>query len=419
MQIYNLIIVGAGPAGMLAGIRAAEFCENIAILEKNSAAGKKLAISGKGRGNLTNAGSLEDLLKAFGKNGEFLRDAFKALSNKGLMDFFTSQGVALKTERGGRVFPAGDKAESLRRALLEKLADRKVKIFYNCAVKAMGGSKKLWRITVKDSREFLAKRLILATGGASYPVTGSDGYGLKLARQMGHTVVALRPGLVPLVVKEGFIAGLAGLSLKNVRVSFLQDKKHWESEVGEMLFTHFGVSGPLILEASGNIVDWFAEGKTVGLSIDFKPGLTAEQLEQRLLRDFKDSGGKSYKNILKELLPQKLIKVFIRMSDIAEDKKANQISAVERQWVVRLLKDFRLTIVGARPLKEAIVTKGGVSLKDINPRTMESRIHKGLYFCGEMIDVDAITGGYNLQAAFSTGWLAGENAALAKAHNKG
>lgn len=411
MHTYDLLIVGAGPAGMMAAGRAAEFCDNIVILEKNSAAGKKLSISGKGRGNLTNAGGLEDLLKAFGKNGNFLRDAFKVLSNTALMDFFSSQGVALKTERGGRVFPENDKAGSLLRVLLQELENRRVKIFYNCPVKTVEPDKILWRITTDDSREFCAKKVVMATGGASYPATGSDGYGLKITRQLGHTIIALRPGLVPLVAKEDFIADLMGLSLKNVRINFRQEKRYWESEIGEMLFTHFGVSGPLVLEASSSIVDWFAAGKTIFLSIDFKPGLTTEQLGQRLLREIKSSGGKSYKNLLKELLPQKLIKVFIRLTAIPEDKKAHQINAKERAAIGNLLKDFRLTITGTRPLKEAIVTKGGVSLKEVNPRTMESRVHKGLYFCGEMIDVDAITGGYNLQAAFSTGWLAGENAA--------
>lgn len=409
--MYDIIIVGAGPSGMMAAIRAAEFCGDIAILEKNASAGKKLSISGKGRGNLTNAGGLEDFLSAFGKNGPFLRDAFKAVSNARLMDFFRASGVALKTERGGRVFPESDKATSLLQVLLRKLSSPRIRMFFSCPVKSIEREKDFWRVIADDGRRFFAKRVIMATGGASYPATGSDGYGFKMARLLGHSIVALRPGLVPLVVKEDFIADLAGLSLKNARIALKQKKKYWRSDIGEMLFTHFGVSGPLVLEASSNISEWFDNGRMARLSIDLKPGLSALQLDERLQRDFKDSGGKSYKNILKELLPQKLIKVFIRLTAIPEDKKAHQINAKERAAIRDLLKDLRFTVISPRPLKEAIVTRGGVSLKEINPRTMESRIHKGLYFCGEMIDVDAITGGYNLQAAFSTGWLAGENAA--------
>jgi len=396
---------------MMAAIRAAQFCDKVCLLEKNNILGKKLLISGKGRCNLTNIGSLDDFLKAFGKTGEFLRDAFKALSNTALIDFFERQGLRLKGERGGRVFPADDKSSSVLRILKSALPKGKVEIIYNAAAQEIVRKGHFWQVKTKEGNFLKAEKIIMATGGASYPDTGSDGYGFKLAERLRHAIVAVRPGLVPLETKEGFVRGLSGLSLKNVRVTLIRDKDKIKSDIGEMLFTHFGVSGPLILEMSSKIIDWFKEKKPIILSIDFKPGLTPQEIKARLLRDLKNMGSKVYKNILKELLPAKLIEVFINLSGIPADKKANQITQPERMTIEMLLKDFRLTITRPRPLAEAIITRGGVSTKGINPKTMESRINPGLYFCGEIIDVDAITGGYNMQAAFSTGWLAGENAA--------
>jgi predicted Rossmann fold flavoprotein len=411
MQDYKILIIGAGPAGMMAGIRAAHFCGRVCLLEQNNLPGKKLLISGKGRCNLTNAGGWDDFHQAFGKNGEFLRDAFKALSNAALIAFFEKQGLGLKTERGGRVFPEDDKASSVHKVLKTNLQQKKVEIIYNTRVESITRHDDCWSIETADHRSFSAQKIILATGGASYASTGSDGYGFQLAEKLGHKIVPVRPGLVPLETKENWVKSLAGLSLEKVRISLIQGRNKWQSDIGEMLFTHFGVSGPLILEASSRIIDWFKEKEKIILSIDFKPGLTPQQLEERLLRDLKNLGSRDYKNILKELLPQKLISVFITLSGIPADKKANQITQQERTAIAKLLKDFRLIITRPRPLEEAIVTKGGVSIKEINPRTMESRLAPGLYFCGEIIDVDAATGGYNMQAAFSTGWLAGENAA--------
>lgn len=396
---------------MMAAIRGAQLCDRVCLLEKNNSLGRKLLISGKGRCNLTNAGSLEDFLKAFSKTGEFLRDAFKALSNNALMDFFERQGLRLKTERGGRVFPLDDKSSSVLQILKSNLQKNKVEIVYNASVQSINRNGGLWQVRTKENKVLNSEKVILATGGASYPATGSDGFGFKLAERLGHSIVNVRPGLVPLETKEDLVKGLAGLSLKNVRVNLIQGNKKMQSDIGEMLFTHFGVSGPLILEMSSKIIDWFVKKESIILSIDFKPGLTYEQLNERLLRDFKNMGSKVYKSILKELLPQKLIKVFTAISGITVGKKAHQISQRERIIIFKLLKDFRLEITKPRPLEEAIITKGGVSTQEINPKTMESRLKKNLYFCGEIIDVDATTGGYNMQAAFSTGWLAGENAA--------
>jgi predicted Rossmann fold flavoprotein len=411
MQRYKILIVGGGPAGMMAAIRAAQLGDGVCLLEKNNGLGKKLLISGKGRCNLTNVGDIDNFLNNFSKSGEFLRDAFKVLPNTALMDFFEENGLRLKTERGGRVFPDSDKSVSVLLALKSRLQGQNIEIIYNSPVQSIICKDRIWQVTLKDRRVFAARKVILATGGASYAATGSDGFGFKLAASLGHKVVPLRPGLVPLETKEDFVCNLSGLSLKNVKVNFSQGRNKWQSDIGEMLFTHFGVSGPLILEASSKIIDWFKEKEPVVLSIDFKPGLSGQQLEERLLRDFKDMGSKTFKNILKELLPAKLIDNFVMLSNIPADKKAHQVTQAERMVIGRLLKDFRLTMTCPRPLDEAIVTRGGVSIKEINPKTMESRINPGLYFCGEIIDVDASTGGYNMQAAFSTGWLAGENAA--------
>lgn len=411
MQRYKVLVVGGGPSGMMAAIRAAQLGDGICLLEKNNGLGKKLLISGKGRCNLTNVGDIDNFLNNFSKSGEFLRDAFKALPNTALMDFFEKDGLKLKTERGGRVFPDNDKSVSVLQVLKLKLQNENIEIIYNSPVQSIIHKDRIWQVILRDKRVFAARKIILATGGASYAATGSDGFGFKLAASLGHKVVPLRPGLVPLEAKEDFVYSLSGLSLKNVAVSFNQGRNKWQSDIGEMLFTHFGVSGPLILEGSSKIIDWFQEKEPVVLSIDFKPGLSGQQLEERLLRDFQSMGSKNFKNILKELLPAKLIEIFIALSNIPADKKAHQITQTERMVMGRLLKDLRLTITKPRPLDEAIVTRGGVSTKQINPKTMESRINPGLYFCGEIIDVDAATGGYNMQAAFSTGWLAGENAA--------
>jgi predicted Rossmann fold flavoprotein len=365
-------------------------------------------ISGKGRCNLTNFGELDDFLENFSKTGEFLRSAFAKFFNTDLIGFFEAKGLKLKTERGGRVFPQTDDANSVLKVLKNYLEENKVKIIYNKKVV------NVWKdaqfgVELSDGTLFFAKKLIIATGGKSYLLTGSTGDGFKFARNLGHTIIDLRPGLVALETKEDWVKDLQGLSLKNVRIKFSQEKKKVESEIGEMIFTHFGVSGPLVLELSGLVVGWLSG--QVRMSIDLKPGLTYEQLDARLIRDFRNQGAKNYKNVLADLLPKKLIDCFIMLSGVLDNRKANQITNVERKKILALMKNFELTITKSRPIEEAIITRGGISTKEIDPRTMQSRIIPGLYFCGEIIDVDASTGGYNLQAAFSSGYLAGEAAA--------
>jgi hypothetical protein len=412
MKKYDIIVVGAGPVGMMAAIRAAQLKSEVLLIEKNSKLGQKLLISGKGRCNITNIQELDRFISHFSSNGLFLRSAFAKLFNTELIKFFEAKGLKFKTERGGRVFPIDDQASSVLKVLKLYLQENKVKIIYNNPVVDIKvGKNSEFSVELKNREIVKSKGLILATGGLSYPLTGSTGEGFSFAKNLGHRIVDLRAGLVPLEVKESWAKELQGLSLKNVRIDFVSGKKTITSEIGEMLFTHFGVSGPLILELSSTVVDWLKARKDpVRLVIDLKPGLDEEQLDKRLVRDFENQGAKIYKNVLVEILPGKLIDVFVRISGISQNKKANQITQEERRKVLKLLKEFSLTLTKPRPIGEAIITRGGVSTREVDPRTMQSRLIKGLYFCGEIIDVDALSGGYNLQAAFSTGFLAGESA---------
>jgi len=410
----KIIVVGAGPAGMMAAIRASKFSKDVILIEKNSSPGKKLLLSGKGRCNLTNTCDLDNFLQRFSYyNGQFLRDAFNKFFNTDLMEFFEKRGLKLKVERQQRVFPVSDKADSILRVLREELQKNKVRVYYKVSVKdIITEAGRVKAVELNDGRIIYADRVVLATGGLSYSFTGSSGDGIELARKLGHNIVALRAGLVPLEVKQSYVSLLDGLTLKNVRLKFISDGKQIISEIGELLFTRQGVSGPLVLSLSGRIIDWLEEKKNVKLKIDLKPALSYEQLDKRLLRDFQNNPKKSIKNVLKGLIPLRLVEVFVKLLGIAPDRKANQITQDERRKIILVLKNLEFDIKCGLPLEEAMVTRGGVSLKDINPRTMESRIIKGLYFAGEMIDVDADTGGFNLQAAFSTGYLAGESAAL-------
>ena len=413
METKRIIVVGGGPAGMMAAIRAAHLGCEVTLIEKNPVLGKKLLLSGKGRCNLTNATDLESFLKRFSKNGQFLRDAFKKFFNQDLIDFFEERGLKLKIERQLRVFPASDRSASVLEVLKKELLKNKVKIIYESQLKdILIEENKVKGVIVAGGKNLLADKLILATGGLSYAATGSTGEGIQLAKRLGYRIVETRPGLVPLETKQNYPKLLEGLTLKNIRVKFSGAKRQIISEVGELLFTSFGISGPLVLTLSGEIVDWLNESKDVFVEIDLKPALTREQLDARLLREFKINAKKSIKNALKSLLPQKLISVVLEIAKINPDKKVSQITQEERENLASLLKGLRFDILRARPIEEAMVTRGGVSLKDIEPRTMESRLIKGLYFAGEMIDVDADTGGFNLQAAFSTGYLAGESAAV-------
>ncbi len=413
MDEKRIVVVGAGPAGMMAAIRASELCHSVTLVEKNPILGKNLLLSGKGRCNLTNSSDLDSFIKRFSGNGQFLRDAFKKFFNSDLMRFFEERGLKLRIERQLRVFPQTDDSGSVVEVLKKELYRNKVKVIYKAVLKDIFlQDKRIKGLLLADGVVLPADRLILATGGVSFSFTGSTGEGMKLAERLGHRVVPLRPGLVPLEARQEYPGLLEGLALKNIRLRFSDSKKHIESEIGELLFTASGISGPLVLSLSGQLADWLKESNAVYVEIDLKPALTKEQLRQRLLREFGMNPRKVIKNTLCALLPKRLVQVFLDIAGVPPDKKVSQITQKERESLISLFKAMRLDIVRTRPINEAMVTRGGVSLKDINPRTMESRLIKGLYFSGEIMDVDADTGGFNLQAAFSTGYLAGESAAL-------
>ena len=398
---------------MMAAIRAAGLGQDVTLLERKDSLGNKLLLSGKGRCNLTNTEDLEYFLKRFSKNGDFLRDAFKKFFNRQLIDFFEQRGLKMKIERQMRVFPQTDRAASILDVLKKELINSGVQVIYKAKViNLLLDAGKVKAVRLENGVNIACDRVIFASGGASYSSTGSDASGINITRKLGHKIVALRPGLVPLDVRQDYPRKLEGLSLRNIRLKFSDSKTQIISEIGELVFTASGISGPLVVTLSGRVIDMLAQNKNVFVEIDLKPALSIEQLDNRLLREFKANAKKSIKNALKELLPLRLIKVFIEASAIDLLKKCSQITQKEREKIISLLKGFRMDISGPRPIEEGMVTRGGVSLKEINPRTMESRLIKGLYFCGEMIDVDADTGGFNLQAAFSTGYLAGDSAAL-------
>jgi predicted Rossmann fold flavoprotein len=415
--MYDIAVIGGGAAGAMAAIRAGSLGRSVALIERNDAIGKKMLITGKGRCNLTNTASLDTFIKNFGRQGEFLRSAFFVFFNEDLMDFFRSAGLETKVERQGRVFPATDSARSVVETLKKCLATSNVKTIYNARLTSVRKAGDRFHISLEGHDAVEARRVIFATGGASYKATGSTGDSFTIAEALGHKVVPLSPGLVPLKTKEGWVKDLQGLGLENVRLVFGCGRKKALSEIGELMFTHFGVSGPLVLDLSSNVLAMMDERKKRGepaeanLHIDLKPGLSETQLEMRLLKEFKAKGKTQFRNAIKGYLPQRLIDVFVKLSGIDPAREANQITQKQRRAVIGLFKAFPLTITGSLPLEEAMVTGGGVSTKDIDPRTMESRVVPGLYFAGEMIDGCAASGGYNLQQAFSTGYLAGEKAA--------
>lgn len=405
-----IIVVGGGASGMMAAGRAGELGAPVLLLEKTPKLGNKLRITGKGRCNLTNVAQWEDFIAHFGANGRFLYGAFSRFFVDDLRAFFADRGVPTVVERGGRVFPASNDAGQVADALVGYLRQGNVALRRRTPVSALvveGG-----RVVGVESqgRVFRGRAVIVATGGASYPGTGSTGDGYALLAAVGHTIVPPHPALVPLEVAEPFVCSLQGLSLRNVRATLLVDGRPLRSEFGEMLFTRTGLSGPIILTMSKQAGEAVGRGR-VEASIDLKPALTDDELDARLRRDLDEHGRRSFQRILQGLLPRLLIPAFIELTGIPAEKRGHQITAAERRRLFDLLRDLRFTITGTRPIGEAIVTAGGVRVDELDPRTMASRLVSGLYCCGEVIDVDADTGGYNLQAAFSTGYLAGQSAA--------
>ena len=401
------IIIGGGPAGIMAAIRAAENGAAVTLFEKNNMLGRKLRITGKGRCNLTNAADVNEIVKNIPGNGKFLYSALKSFTAEDTVNFFETLGLETKVERGNRVFPASDNAAEVLEVLTKRLAVLDVDVKLNSRVDgifANGGK----IIGVEVHKKFIdADVVVLATGGASYPATGSTGDGFKFARQLSHTVTKILPALVPLEVEEDFVKDLQGISLKNVRAVLKADGKAVEEQFGEMLFTHFGVSGPIILTLSRTAAKLLAEKSFVELVINLKPALTPEQLDARILRDFQKFKHKSIKNALVELLPAKLIPPILDLSYIDEDKKIDAVTKEERRRLVENLRGVPLTVTRTRPLAEAIVTSGGVDVKEINPKTMESKLVKNLFIVGEVADIDGFTGGFNLQAAWAMGNAAG------------
>jgi len=396
---------------MAAG-RAGELGKRVLLLEKMGRVGVKLSLTGKGRCNLTNSGDLQTFIKHYRHNGKFLYNAFAKFFNDDLISFFESRGLPMVEERGRRIFPASNRAQEVVRVLREYALSHRTRIQIHSPVEEILVSQGKIRGVICGTEEVLAPQVILATGGASYPQTGSTGDGYRMAEKLGHTIRPIKPALVPLETEEDFVKDLQGLSLKNVKVTLLAAARKIEEEFGEMLFTHFGVSGPIILSLSGRAVDEMLKEK-LELAIDFKPALTWEQVENRLMREMQAHHKKEMANILALLLPKRLVPIFFQRLGLSPYQKVHDLRSSERKQIVSLLKDWRMTIKRPRPLAEAIVTAGGVDVREINPSTMESRLIPGLYFCGEVIDVDGRTGGYNLQAAFSTGWVAGEAAGKA------
>lgn len=408
----KVIVIGGGAAGMMAACMAAVEGAHVTLLEKNEKTGKKIYITGKGRCNLTNACQREEFLENVITNPKFLYSAFAQLDNQAVMNFFEKAGCRLKTERGDRVFPVSDHSSDVIAALNGELKKNRVQVMLHTEVSELlleEGSIK--GVLLSDGKKLHADAVIIATGGRSYESTGSTGDGYRFAKQAGHTIKDLRPSLVPFVVKEEWCKKLQGLSLKNVAVTLKKEKKKIYEGFGEMLFTHFGVSGPLILSASSFYTAKY-NGQEALLTIDLKPAMDREQLDKRILRDFEENAGKQFKNALDKLLPAKLIPVMVELSGIDPHKKTNEVTKKERSRLLELFKELKLTVNGCRGYGEAIITGGGVNVKEIDPKTMGSRLVNELYFAGEVMDVDALTGGFNLQIAWSTGALAGKSAAM-------
>lgn len=402
----HVIVIGGGAAGTMAAYMAAKNGHKVTLFEKNEKIGKKIFITGKGRCNVTNACDITDFFENIPTNSKFLYSAVYSFTNQDVIDFFVEAGCPLKVERGDRVFPVSDHSSDVISALKRKLNEVLVDIKLNTEVKELILSEgKVTGVILKDGKKVLADAVVVATGGISYPTTGSTGDGYQWAGECEHKIVEPVPALVPLETKEDWTKSLQGLSLKNVSLSFRNGKKTIYEGFGEMMFTHFGITGPLVLSASS----YLKNTNGVQAFLDLKPALTKEQLDKRILREFDENKNKQFKNSINGLFPAKMVPVMLSLSGINPDKKVNEISKEERKFFVDLIKELPMTITGTRDFKEAIITRGGVSVKDVNPSTMESKKIKDLYFAGEVLDVDGLTGGFNLQIAWSTGALAGNN----------
>ena len=413
----KVIIIGGGPAGMMAGITAAENNNEVIIIEKMPSFGRKLLITGKGRCNITSSLNISEFIKNIPGNGMFLYSAFKNYTNQDIIEFLKRQGLEVKEERGNRIFPITDKSKDVLNCFIKRIKELKIKCKLNTRVeKILIEDNKI--IGIKTEEEIIkADKIILATGGKSYPLTGSTGDGYRMVSELGHTITEIKPSLVPLeVYQKQECKELQGLSLKNVEIKLIDTEKNKliYEDFGEMLFTHFGISGPIILSSSAHLVRYkeierLLKNEKISLFVDLKPALTEEQLDDRILRDFNEFKNKQFKNSLDKLLPQKMISTIIKLTKIDENKQVNEITREERKKLVYILKNMELKIKDFRPIEEAIITSGGINIKEINPKTMESKLVQGLYFAGEIIDVDAYTGGFNLQIAYSTGYTAGIN----------
>ena len=419
----DVIVIGGGPAGMMSAITSAKENNNVIMLEKMNSCGRKLLITGKGRCNITSSLSMDDFIKNTPGNGKFLYSCFQNFTNEDIIQMLKNNGVKTKEERGNRIFPVSDKSLDVLNAFEKEMEKNNVKVITKANVKKINiENKKVTGVTFeKDglNKTFKADKVILATGGKSYSATGSTGDGYKLAEDLGHKIIRIRSSLVPLQTNGRNLKickQMQGLSLRNIKMKLIDSSKNKTiyEDFGELLFTHFGVSGPTILSSSAHLlryknVDELLNNGTIKLIIDLKPALDEEKLNLRILRDFEKEKNKSFKNSLNDLLPKKMIDTVIELSEIDENKKVNEITKKERMKLIQLLKHFEITIAGFRPIEEAIITSGGISTKEINPKTMESKIIQGLYIAGEIIDVDAYTGGFNLQIAYSTGYTAGKN----------
>ena len=411
----KVVVIGGGPAGMMAAIAASQNGDKVILIEKMKSLGRKLLITGKGRCNITSSLPIEDFIKNTPGNGKFLYSSYKRYTNKDIIKFLKEEGLEVKEERGNRIFPITDKSQDVLNSFVRRLKKNKVEIHYEEKAEEILCDDKV-AIGVKTNKEkIFADKIILATGGKSYPLTGSTGDGYNIAKKLGHSITKINPSLVPLEIYEKNICKeLQGLSLKNVSIKIIDDDngKNIYEDFGEMLFTHYGVSGPIILSSSAHLVRYKNieekyKNKKIRLIIDFKPALSEQKLESRILRDFEELKNKQYKNSLDKLLPQKLIPIIIGKSEIEASKKVNEITKIERRMLVNVLKNFNVHIEKLRPIDEAIITSGGINIKEINPKTMSSKLIKNLYFAGEIIDVDGYTGVFNLQIAYSTGYVAG------------